>query len=210
MLKDMKIGQRLGLGFGLVILFFVATVLVTTVYLKTADTSAKLVANESVPYAITAGDMVLDVAQVQQFLQDVSATHNPGGYKDAEEAAQGFRAGAAKFREMFTREADSKALKALDDMEADFNRYYDLGKRMAGVYVTQGITEGNKIMEDFDKIAGALTDEITKLKKAQVDEADTNSRGIVTLIDRVLTVQYALGGIAVALALIIAVFLTTA
>ncbi len=139
MLKDMKIGLRLGLGFSLVVLSFVAAIFVTTLYLRAGGNSARQVADESVPYAITAGQMAFDVVQVQQFLTDVSATHDPGGYKDAEDAAIDFKKGLAKFKDMFTRLNNTKGLKDMDDLEAAFDKYYQLGKHMADVYVAKGI-----------------------------------------------------------------------
>ncbi len=40
---------------------------------------------------------------------------------------------------------------------AAFNRYYELGKEMAYVYLTEGIEEGHLLVADFDKSAQTLT-----------------------------------------------------
>ncbi|MBF0558963.1 MAG: HAMP domain-containing protein [Nitrospirae bacterium] len=208
MLKNMKVGLRLGLGFSLVVLFFVTSMFVTTLYLRAADNSAKRVADESVPYAMTAGEMAFNIVQVQQFLTDVSATHNKDGYKDAEEAAKGFKSGLAKFKDMFTRENDTKGLKEMDELDADFNKYYEVGKHMADVYVNKGIDAGNVIMEDFDKVSKTLADKMAEVKKGQITEANTSSHGIVSAINKIQIIQYALGGIAIVLAIVIALFLT--
>jgi len=50
-------------------------------------------------------------SEVQQFLTDVSATHNKDGYKDAEEAAKHFLSGVDKYKQMYRHENDADNLK---------------------------------------------------------------------------------------------------
>lgn len=208
MLKNMKIGLRLGLGFGAVMLVFVTAMFVTTAFLRTADNSAKQVADESLPYALLADEMAFNTVQVQQFLTDVSATHNAEGYKDAEDAAKGFREGLARFKDMFKRENDTKMLKEIEDLETTFNKFYESGKHMANTYITQGLDAGNKIMEEFDKTSEALSKKVMEFRKTQVDEANLNTQGIVSAIYKVQITQVVLGLVAILLGALIAYLIT--
>jgi methyl-accepting chemotaxis protein len=203
-LRDMKIGARLGLGFGAVLLIFVVAVLVTTFSVNNAGTSATQVATESVPFAIVAENMAFNVVQVQQFLTDVSATHDPAGYRDAEKAMEAFLKDTAKFKDMFRREANDADLKAIEDLESAFTEYYNDGKYMATVYVQQGIDAGNKVMEKFDKSAEMLTDKVAAFQKTQVDEALKNSQAVVGAVSRVKQVLFTAGAMAIILSALIA------
>ncbi|MBI5328527.1 MAG: methyl-accepting chemotaxis protein, partial [Deltaproteobacteria bacterium] len=206
--KNMKIGLRLGLGFGAVMLIFAAVIIITILSLKTATNSAKHVAGESLPFALLADEMAFNVVQVQQFLTDVSATHDTEVYKEAEDAAKGFMQGITKFKDMFKRKNDAKSLKEIEDLEAAFNKFYESGKYMANVYITQGIEAGNKIMEELDKTAETLSKKTAEFKRIQVDEANVNANGIVRVVYKVQIIQFVLGIVAMLLGGLIAFFIT--
>jgi methyl-accepting chemotaxis protein len=145
---------------------------------------------------LTADEMVLDVTQVQQFLQDVSATHNRDGLEEAETHAQAFKANLEKFRTMFQRENNPQAVQAMDDLGLEFDEFYTLGKRMAEAYITKGIQAGNALMEDFDKRCDVLNEKLGHLRKTQVDEANDMSTRIVdasTLSRNVVVLAAAFG-----------------
>ena len=207
-LSNIKIGKRLGLGFGVVLLVFVVAVLITTLSLKAVDTSSNQVANESIPCAVVAGEMAFCAVQVQQWLTDVSATHDEAGYKDAEEAAKGFREGIEKFKNMYKKENDTESVKKTEELETAFNRYYEDGKKMANVYITQGVKEGNVLMEDFDKVSELLAKKMKEFQKEQVDEANTMAKNIVKATGKVQTTLFLMGGVALILGILIAYFST--
>ena len=179
MLKQLKIGPRLVAGFGIVIGVFLLAMAGIVFFQNAVVEDAQQIQRESLPYALTADEMVLDVTQVQQFLQDVSATHNREGLEEAESHAQAFKAGLEKFRTMFRRENNSQAVKAMDELDAEFDAFYSLGKQMAEAYITKGIQAGNALMEDFDKRCDVLNEKLGELRKTQVDEANEMSMRIV-------------------------------
>jgi methyl-accepting chemotaxis protein len=207
-LGNLKTGVRLGLGFGAILLLMLALVLVSAVYLGNVDGHAKHVESESLPYSLLADKMAFNVVQVQQWLTDVSATHDTGGYEDAEEAAEGVKAGIEKFREMFEEENETEALRKLGHLEEDFDSYYALGKKMANTYVTEGIEAGNEIMKEFDEVSATLSKEMAELQKTQTDEAVEMTGMISTAVDSVRNITFALTALAIIFSILIAIVIT--
>ena len=87
LLKNVKIKTRLMGGFGIVLSLFVICGVITTVLLIKSDRSIKVVKEQSLPFALIAKDIAFNVVQVQQFLTDVSATHDTEVFKEAEDSA---------------------------------------------------------------------------------------------------------------------------
>ncbi|GFE59563.1 methyl-accepting chemotaxis protein [Geobacter sp. AOG2] len=180
--SDLKIGVRLGLTFGVILAVIAIFVIISTMSLSRMKSRSLQIKNESVPSALVAADMAFNVVQVQQFLTDVSATHDPGGYKDAEEAAKKFLADTAIFEEMFRRENDAKSLNQIEELKKTFLAFHGLGKKMASAYVSQGIESGNKMMEEFDKVSKSLTEQTRVFKEAQITEANDSTSSMVASI----------------------------
>ncbi|WP_218253739.1 methyl-accepting chemotaxis protein [Candidatus Magnetobacterium casense] len=208
MFKNLRVGTRIGGSFGIIILLILLMGGGVFVAFKDIKQHAMQVEKESLPYALIADDMVLDVVQVQQFIQDVAATHNTDGYKEAAEAASQFKEDAEKVMSMYRAENDTQALKNLEEIVALFARYYELGNKMADTYVNQGLEEGNKLMEGFDKIASELTDKVSQFRDTQVKEARDMTHGIGTTIDTTLYSVMLIVGLIIVAGIIIAILIT--
>ncbi len=179
MLIKLKIGPRLTAGFGIVIGVFLVAMSVVLYFQKETLQAAQQIQRESLPFALTADEMVLDVTQVQQFLQDAAATHNRESFDEADRYARDFKINLSKFQEMFQNENDAVALKKLAELDKNFDAFYDLGKKMTEIYITKGIEAGNELMGDFDKQTEALSEELGELRQSQVDEANEMANTIV-------------------------------
>lgn len=179
MLTNLKIGSRLTAGFAIVICVFLAAMSVVLYFQKETLQAAQQIQRESLPFALIADEMVLDVTQVQQFLQDAAATHNRDSFGEADKYAQDFKKNSAKFRAMFEKEQDAEALKQLTDIDKKFDAFYDLGKKMTEIYITKGIAAGNELMGDFDERSTELGEVLGALRQVQVDEANTMADNIV-------------------------------
>ncbi len=179
MLTNLKIGSRLTVGFAVVICVFMAAMSVVLYFQKETLQAAQQIQRESLPFALTADEMVLDVTQVQQFLQDAAATHNRESFGEADKYAQDFKKQVAKFRAMFESEQDAEALKKLAEIDKNFDAFYELGKQMTEIYITKGIEAGNVLMEDFDERSTALGEVLGELRQVQVDEANAMANTIV-------------------------------
>ncbi len=186
MFKNLRVGVRIGGSFGIVLLLILIMggfIFFTTQRIKQ---HANHLDKESLPYALIADEMVLDTVQVQQFIQDVAATHNPGGYKEADEAASRFKGNIEKIIGMYREENDTNSIKRMEEVKGLFLRYHEFGKKMADAYVSKGIDEGNKFMEDFDKIASELSKKMGDFRDEQVKEAKDKTHSIETIIDETL------------------------
>ncbi len=153
-MADLKVGTRLGLGFGTVVTMFVLTLLGIGVWLSELTRDAKQIDEETLPFIMVVDEMDLRRSEVQQFLTDVSATHDRAAFKEAEDSAKRFLSGVEKYKEMFRRENDMSSLKQVEDIETDFNKFYSSGKVMAEAYIEHGIEAGNLLMKGTDKEAG--------------------------------------------------------
>lgn len=131
-----------------------------TLVTRSVKDSVHLSREESVVFYDVGWQMKLDVAHVQQFLSDISATRGKdgldGGFKEAEEHQKVFLAGLAKFRSMYEREKATEQLLRIREVEKDFATYYEVGTKMAAAYVAGGPEVGNKMMAEFDAAAEVL------------------------------------------------------
>jgi len=171
----MKIGTRLVCGFGAVLVVVIVLVCSSIYFLSGLREQSDIIKNESVPHALLAQEMALNISQVQQFLTDVGATREPDAFKEAETAAGAFKSGVSQFRKMYDRENDASSVAKLDAIEKEFDRFYATGREMADAYVKEGTEAGNRIMRDFDGSSKALTDSIMQFKDQQTAEVATIS-----------------------------------
>ena len=207
-LQNLKVGNRLGLGFGIVLSLMLLTTVITFWSLKTVDNSTEQVVSESLPYTLLADRMVYNTVQVQQFLTDASATRDREVYAEAEEHAEEFKAGLEKFRDMFREENDRESLRQLDDIEEAFDAFVATGTRMAEAYINGGVEAGNIVMEEFDADSTRIAGMMERFQKQQVDEIMTNGEAIVSASQRVKTLQVILGVIALVVGVCITFLIT--
>jgi methyl-accepting chemotaxis protein len=71
---------RILLGFGMVLVLMIGMALCSFMYNSKSEEALVEIDSTFLPNALLASEMATDVVQIQQFLTDVSATHNPGGY----------------------------------------------------------------------------------------------------------------------------------
>ena len=122
-------------------------------------------------------DARFHVVQIQQFLTDISATHNEDGYGEASENLDRARADLASVKELIPTlsaeiDAAGKALTAV----------HEAGVAMAKVYISQGMDAGNLLMQrpvdGFDARVEALSEQLDGLTEklgARLKEAEERS-----------------------------------
>ena len=171
MLKNMHIGTRISVAFAAVVGLFVVTLLLVGVSLKNLTGDVRQIDEETLPYVMVVDEMDTSRSDVQQFLTDVSATHNKDGYKDAEQAAKRFLDGVEQFKQRYRRNNDTDSLKEMEVIEAGFNTFYAKGRIMAEEYLTKGMEAGNVLMGGFDKDSQSISQELKKFREMQKADA---------------------------------------
>ncbi|MBF0623469.1 MAG: chemotaxis protein [Magnetococcales bacterium] len=192
-MNNLRISHRLLLGFVLLMAigWIGNGVVLNATGLVTQRTHE--IQEQAFPLMAVADDMVAATIEVQQWLTDVSATHNPDGFKDAEAAAQVVRNGLATFRDHFRQHQNSDALAQLDALETAFDALYRTGTRMAQAYMNEGLDAGNVIMEEFDRDSDALKTRSLALREAQMAAATGMGEATMAAVGHVrLTIGFVL------------------
>lgn len=113
---------------------------------------------------LQAKDTRFSVVQIQQFLTDVSATAEPGGY---EEAAEHLKKATANLDTMMAGYPEQK--ESIVRIKAEVESLHAIGTKMAEAYIKEGRQAGNSIMkapDGFDNASLALAAELDKLVSA--------------------------------------------
>jgi len=167
------------LGFGSIIAIFSIIIFFCIYEIHRIQADAEEIDQSVLPYTILADQMALDVVQVQQFLTDVSATHNRDGFADASKNTKSFKEGIQSYKKKY---ADFPVkLQEIEEIDISFDKYYDSGKQMAETYISKGLDEGNKIMEGFDKKASKIAKMVFTLRDLEVVTAREKVHNISTL-----------------------------
>ncbi|WP_374290162.1 methyl-accepting chemotaxis protein [Desulfovibrio desulfuricans] len=203
---QLRVSTRLWLVFGTIFFLILLSALVVRHRLNQSSALADQTSEQSMPMALLAADMKLQAVQVQQYLSDVSATHNPGGYKEAKEAADTFHAHADAFKSKFAQERNAEAMEKLAAAVKAFDAMYALGRTMAETYVSQGIEAGNVLMETFDAATESLTDSLDPFIEEQMSEAAANLDLLKASLVASQMLQWLLAGISIAFGSLCAFF----
>jgi methyl-accepting chemotaxis protein len=171
-LKTLKIGTRLALGFGAVLVLMVTVAAINFLAMRPVELRTGHLLRKSLPVTLLASQMAVDTLQVQQLLTDVAVTHNAGGFAEAENHAQAFRAGVAQFRQLFKEEDAAAGLQKVAEIAADFDLFYAAGQKMAKAYLQGGVDADHLLMQDFDARSAALEKILGDFRTSQVREIE--------------------------------------
>lgn len=213
-MKNLNIGVRLAVGFATVVGLFAVTLLLVGMALSNLTQDVNQIKDETLPYVLIVEEMDLGRSEVQQFLTDVSATHDRAGYKESDEAAKRFLEGVAKFKLMYQRENDAGKLKQMEVIEARFNAFNAKGKEMAETYINKGLDAGNILMKGsatesgFDQESESISEALTEFRKQQIAEAHQVVEDTVSAASYTNRVMFTGGALATLLAVVLALLIT--
>ena len=143
-----------------------------------------------IPLGTLIKEIQLDVVQVQQFLQDISATRGQdgldGGYNEAEENAVKFEADSAAALRLATDLGKADLRANIEETRRAFGPYYAIGRKMAAAYVASGPAGGNPMMPDFDERSEALSKQLESMlaiRDQMITDATADVRSGLTRLD---------------------------
>ncbi len=193
----MTIGRKLGVILLLVAILLPISILINRHYGNNSMDLAEQTRTESFVFLIKAMEMQKTVIEVQQYLSDISATRGAPGYDDgldkAEEQATIFYGLVDDFLKMFKDENDTKSSALIEKIKTDFTTYYEMGKKMAAVYIKDGPVAGNTLMEKFDPLAAQINQSIDAFAQSQTTELNDNMLQISSSIHKASTINLIIG-----------------
>ena len=172
------------------LMLFIALLIVTSINIVTiVRLTSRLIHNQSELTTVStaaykANELRYHVAQIQQFLTDVSATGNRGAFEDAGAHYQSVQ---TLLDELTVLQPASK--KVIETSRDSLKIFYDTGRQMAEVYITNGRESGNAMMKQpqtgFDARAetliNSLDDFIIPLQQYEVTLKNTVDDEILKL-----------------------------
>ena len=175
-MTNLRIGPRLMVGTAVPVSLFIVFAIWLWVSLGAIREDVQSHLTAQVEMALVAKDMQREVVQVQQFLQDISATRGQDGlddgFKRAAQSRESFLKDMARYEAYLQSHGFTAVLQQTGKVKVDFEAYYKAGVSMAEAYVKGGPEAGNKMMEPFDQAAEALQDGMKQL----VDKATGDMR----------------------------------
>jgi methyl-accepting chemotaxis protein len=156
--------------------------------------------------ALTANDMALQTIRIMNLLLYSSTTHKMEGFKKAEKIIDLFKKNLDLLKQGELN--NNSDISDLDELAAAFDHYCELGKEMAFVYLTEGVEEGAKLLENFDRAAEDLTVRMKIFQGQKMANAKNSIRGIISSSDNILKIMSWMNGLAILLSLLISFFIT--
>jgi methyl-accepting chemotaxis protein len=206
MFRQLSLKAQLATGFAAVVLVFVFTLAVVATWLVQLEGGVRRTSQHSLPLVLALDGMDLARSEVQQFLTDVSATHDEAAYQEADRAAKTFRSAAASAAALLQAQGDTAAVNALNAVLARFEAFNTSGQRMARAYVAEGREAGNRLMKGsagqpgFDQVSAALGEQLTALREQQLQQVQQGTASDLQAASRIQRVMLWGGLVATAVA----------
>jgi methyl-accepting chemotaxis protein len=186
MLAKLQFKHKLILGFLIPISALVLSSLFLVYKITDVQKISMEIKNTDIVLATAAHEMKFEVAEVQQWLTDISATRAAKGFDDGSSKAEGyakeFRKNIEVFSSYYKRNNDLSHLKKINALSEEFEKFYETGKAMSLQYIKGGPSAGNAYMGNFDKVAEELDKLFTPFIHEQIGNmnkaVDTNDSQI--------------------------------
>ncbi|WLT30484.1 PAS domain-containing methyl-accepting chemotaxis protein [Geothrix sp. PMB-07] len=166
--KDMGFKNRVWTATAVVLGIFFLMGAINFVGLSATRAEVADIKEEYLPTTLLAADLAYQTVQVQQALTDASLTKRSEPLNEAAEAAEAFRKASQDFRRRA--KLDVGNVKQLEELDKTFAAFYTTGQAMVAAYQGQGVSEGNRIMADFDKASEAITAQVIKLRDSEAND----------------------------------------
>ena len=178
--RDISIAGKLGLNLAVTCILLIIMMILNWTMMGKVLALARATRNEGIAYALMVKDAEKHLIQTQQWLTDVSATHDVEGFKEAENHALAFRESVGNLKAMYDRRQDTGMVVFMEQIMGDFEDYYSLGQRMAKTYMEEGTAAGNRIMVEFDPYVQKIQDAMSTLVESQVGMLNSSMDSVIS------------------------------
>lgn len=200
---DLKIGHKLAIAFSIILITFFINILININIIqknKNGITNVRELTYKQVEYSTHINESII---QVQQFLSDASATKNTDGFNEADKYKKEFKDSIKKLEEV-----NPKMKDRIENINSDFDKFYELGVNMTHTYIDKGYEQGNILMEQFDPMAVKLSDETKQLSDDSKNSMDIELKNIDNRMNNSLIISLALGAVSLVVSIFIILRLT--
>ncbi len=208
MLKNLKIGIRLGLGFGAVLLLLLAIAMLAISRMAAMDQNTSDITADAYPKVVLAKDLIRDAVDIPRQMRGLLLAEDAdaGRYQKTIDGLRADSVGRiAELTKSVESESGKKLLKGIVDaqagMESKYERFYGLvrtDRAQAAKFVTDEVLPANR----------ALIEAVEELAKHQSDKMKSLAADANHTYDETRELVFTMTGIALVLAILIATFIT--
>ena len=207
--SNLKVGTRMSIGFGAVLVMMLAIVLITFLALRTVDHNILQVKDRDLPTTLLADRMELNVSKVMETLNNAALTNDLiGKAMEGRNHHDEFLQATEKFKEMYQQQNDAAKVQNLEKMAAAMTELYETGQRMMFAYANEGKAAGDTVMAEFDQDALNLTQMVKVFRDAQVEQINQATATIQQASTQVKFMQITLGLVAIIIGVAISIIIT--
>jgi len=174
MFSKIKFKHKILFGFVVPITILMATSIYMAYNMYHIEKDSEIIRTVDLKLTTSAYNLKYDIAEVQQWLTDVSATRGaPGfddGWKNAEEYSKDIHKQLDIFSNHYKTTNDKVNLERIELIRKEFTAFYATGKTMAEKYIKEGPIGGNAFMETFDKVAKELENNVQPFIDSHIKE----------------------------------------
>jgi methyl-accepting chemotaxis protein len=148
--------------FGFIIIIFITCVLAVSLNSFSKIQHDLFLKNNAQEKVLAPIDIIVLMFRVKQYLTDAALTQNQSDNLAAADAANTFNLMISHFIEGEHVTQDKK--QKLDLLKTNFDMFYQNGKKMSSIYISQGHDAGNIAKADFDTESNLLEEQIKRLE----------------------------------------------
>jgi methyl-accepting chemotaxis protein len=211
-LANMKIGKRLGFGFGLLVLLMAVLIWIGVRGMSHINDDLERIVKVNMVRIDSINDMNMEIANIGINIRNTIITDDPAKMKEYGERIAKFReeyANNFKKVEELTTKTDSKSWEIINKLKDSIGKYKDVNQKITELAVANKDKEAGQLMSKEGGPAGreaaglieSLLQHNMERNKIRYDEA-------VVMYQSSRNIMFGLGGAAILIAFIIALFLT--
>ena len=207
--SNLKVGARMSLGFGAVLVMMLAIVLITFLALRTVDRNILAVTEQNLPATLRADRMELNVSKVMEMLNNAALTNDLiGKAMEGRNQHDEFLQSTEEFKALYLQQNDAAKVEQQEQMAAAMTELYATGQRIMFAYANEGKEAGDAVIAEFDQDAALLTEVVKAFRNDQVEQINQATLAIQQASTQVKFMQAFLGLIAIILGIAISIIIT--